>query len=924
LICEHWIHKSEIDSLKLPAYSILNSFARNKYDRGGVIILGKRNLKFKKLKFKSTELFFEITGIVITFPNNEKIIFVVIYRPSNLKSNSKIDEFFKKLESALMTLRQNHPGIKAFIVGDNNINLLIDHGQGKNLKDIFAAYDFSLLNSEPTRYAEKSSSLIDHIFSDYDNNLIDIKTEPVFFSDHEAVILTMPFATERQETKFYRIQRIFSNTNINKFKLLLEKANWDPVLYTEGAEEKYSMFLEIFLSEFKQSFPTSRICMNSKKPHLFPPSLKEEGERLKMFSRYVKQNPNEADRNYLANWKKYYSWKIFNFQSRKDENFIKRSTNKIKAAWSVVNTKLEKSKSQDKIQSLCVNDAIVTDPIEIATVLNKHFIVPKPESADMPDLTHIERNNNLFFLSPTTPPEIYSTIMSLSSTKAAGEDEVPCYLLKTVAEFIAIPLCDVINASFEQGVYPSKLKIAKIIPLFKNKGNKEDPNQYRPIAILPSFSKVFGKIFSKRLISFFDQNNLFYEHQHGFRKKKGTSTALFDLVTRIFEAVDSGEQCSGMFYDFSKAFDSLNHQILIEKLSRYGVKGIPLDWIKSFLSDRQQMVQVETIRNRNNIDVKYSPLLLNESGIGQGSILGPNVFNIFINDLAFLILIAFLLFYADDSNCLVKARTVKELYEKAKTTNSTMDIWSSTHFLQLNSTKTNILQFHKPRTAVTSSPYLVLNGNTLKTAEVTKFLGMHLDDSLNYKAHCSSLIKKLGKCPFMFVMLRTTILDINVLKSVYFAHAQSHLQYGIICWGNSVLSDDVFRMQRKIVRALFGFRYKRWYKELVDCKELFVNHQILSLPSLYVYECCKFARKNMNLFSTKTELCPYNYRRKNDLLTTNFCDSPKNNVIRVYNKLPKTIKEIKSYDQFALKLKELLIKKCYYTVKEYFSEKWQS
>jgi Reverse transcriptase (RNA-dependent DNA polymerase) len=162
--------------------------------------------------------------------------------------------------------------------------------------------------------------------------------------------------------------------------------------------------------------------------------------------------------------------------------------------------------------------------------------------------------------------------------------------MKHVGGIIAAPLADIINSSFEQGVYPDLLKIAKIIPLYKNKGEKTDPSCYRPIAILSCFSKVIGKILSLRLISFFEQNNLLYKHQHGFTKKKGTATALFELVNRIHDALQEGQKCMGIFYDFSKAFDSISHDILLKKFERYGVVGVPQNLLRCFLSGRTQMV----------------------------------------------------------------------------------------------------------------------------------------------------------------------------------------------------------------------------------------------------------------------------------------------------------------------------------------------
>jgi hypothetical protein len=274
-------------------------------------------------------------------------------------------------------------------------------------------------------------------------------------------------------------------------------------------------------------------------------------------------------------------------------------------------------------------------------------------------------------------------------------DEIPCNILKEIKGYVALPLSDIINASFEQGVYPQMMKEAKINALF-NKGDKSDKNYYRPISILPAFSKVIGKIFSLRLISFFEQHSLIYKHQHGFVKNRGTATALFELVSEMCDALESGQKCMGIFYDFSKAFDSISHKISFQKLERYGVRGKPLEWIKSFLTNRTQKV-VLTYQDGNTFKTVVSDVKQNEMGIGQGSILGPNIFNIFINDLALLNFLAFILLYADDSNSLVKSQTISELYSRGKINNLVFESWARDHLLQLNSSKTVILQLKKKK-----------------------------------------------------------------------------------------------------------------------------------------------------------------------------------------------------------------------------------
>jgi Reverse transcriptase (RNA-dependent DNA polymerase) len=379
-----------------------------------------------------------------------------------------------------------------------------------------------------------------------------------------------------------------------------------------------------------------------------------------------------------------------------------------------------------------------------------------------------------------------------------------------------------------------------------------------------------------------------------------------------------------LFYDFSKAFDTLSHDILVAKLESYGIRGIAGQWIKSFLSNRKQQVELSHLNADDILEYIYSDLLENDVGIAQGSILGPLTFNVFINDLALLCLIGLLIIFADDSNKLIKAKSRKELYYSSQLSNESIEKWSAENNLLLNAQKTTFVQFCKPRETLQSSPLLRLNGQIVHGSECTKFLGVHINEKLDWKQHCAELVSKLNKCAFMFSVLRKSVQDLNTLKSVYFAHVQSHLQYAIIIWGDSSDFESVFLVQKKILRGLVGLRFKRWYKALASCNAHFKRLKILTLPSLYILECCKFYRKFPHYFTQNTQTHDYNTRRRHDILINTTLPSPKHKVSQIYNKLPRSIKSIASYKNFVSKLYEFLVEKCYYKISDYQSEIWQS
>jgi Reverse transcriptase (RNA-dependent DNA polymerase) len=263
-----------------------------------------------------------------------------------------------------------------------------------------------------------------------------------------------------------------------------------------------------------------------------------------------------------------------------------------------------------------------------------------------------------FTLCNANEVEIVDIITKFQAKNSSSWDGISTRVLKQIALFIAAPLCHLVNESFSQGSFPDNLKTSVITPLFK-KGDKCDPNNYRPIAMSSPISKVIEKAFLNRLEQYFESNNLLTSQQHGFRKKKSTVTALFDLVTEIYDSVENREKVNVILYDFKNAFGCLVPDILISKLKKYGLDDASLSWIKSFLVDRKQYVQLKTFDENNVQQVLQSETLSSSMGVPQGTTLGPFGWNSYRNDFPLYILLAILIILADDSTAIVKGKSYK-------------------------------------------------------------------------------------------------------------------------------------------------------------------------------------------------------------------------------------------------------------------------
>ena len=246
-----------------------------------------------------------------------------------------------------------------------------------------------------------------------------------------------------------------------------------------------------------------------------------------------------------------------------------------------------------KITQLNINGKIIDNPKDVANQLNDSFVNVGPlTESSIPRLENISPNKFLkkrnqfdFFLAHVSHDEVFKIINTLQN-KSAGPASIPVKLLKLIPDLIIIPLCNIINLSFVSGSFPDPLKIVKVIPIHKN-GSTQDMNNYRPISLLSIFDKIMEKIMHERLYKFLELNNILYSKQFGFRKNNSTIDALIKITDKIRESVDKGKYGCGIFIDLRKAFDTVNHNILLLKMEHYRVRGPSLQWFRSYLSERK-------------------------------------------------------------------------------------------------------------------------------------------------------------------------------------------------------------------------------------------------------------------------------------------------------------------------------------------------
>ena len=461
----------------------------------------------------------------------------------------------------------------------------------------------------------------------------------------------------------------------------------------------------------------------------------------------------------------------------------------------------------------------------------------------------------------------------------------------------------------QTGVVPQDFKIAKVLPLFKD-GDPAVFNNYRPISILPCFSKILEKLVYTRVIKHLNSNNILYNHQYGFRKQHSTYMALMQLTERVQEALNKNTFALGIFLDISKAFDTVDHQILLDKLKRYGFCGTVLKWLGDYLVDRQQFVCIEKQQSDN---------MTISCGVPQGSVLGPLLFLIFINDFAFQFDTALPIIFADDTNIIFSNSNFLSLVNQANNILAKTARWFQKNRLSLNINKTNYMIFkHKNKIYSSADSKLFIGDSEIQQVSQTKFLGVIVEESLTWNAHVEWICKKITKSCGIIRRI-SSLISRQCSMTLYYSLIFPYLSYCNIIWGSTYYStlQKLYLVQKKFVRLATNSNY------LASSAPLFKQLKILSVYEINTFQVCIFVfncTKNSNsfpevfhdFFKTISQIHSYSTRQTGHIhsafsRTTLGQFSIKFRGPSIWNAIPSEIREYTSLPLLKKRLKMLLI-----------------
>ena len=906
------INESKLDStvrddeVYIPGFEIVRKDRKiNVRNGGGVCTYVRTNLNYRihiDLNNDLLEcLFFEISK-----PRSTPFLVGTWYRPPSSPPN-----LFSEFENVIAKIDAENKEL--YLLGDINCNLLPEAitVNSSHLINIFDIYGLSQLITEPTRVTQNSKTLIDLCIMNSPDKITNSGVIHLGISDHSLVFLS-------RKTQYCRIgprvieTRQFKHFNRGKFLSDLNQLPWANVDLYSDPNEMWHVWKEMFLGCVDKHAPLKSKRIRKKRSPWITRELLSKIRKRDFLKKKAISSNNPA------------IWDQFRCARNQANNAIKLAkklyvsdnleANKgnLRKTWNVINELTSRNSGKStNILEIKVDDKIASNPLDIAETINDHFTnVAQVLAQDIPVVdvnpeSYLKPTDHSFSLQIPSVDIVSNVLSKIDEKKATGLDMIPSKLLKMAANIVAPSLTSIFSKSILTGIYPNDWKTAKVTPLFK-KGIKSDPNNYRPISVIPIISKVFERIVYNQLFHYLDDNKLLLGCQSGFRSLHSTLTALLEATNAWSVNIDNGLLNGVVFIDLTKAFDTIDHEIILRKMSYLGVDQAAIKWFSSYLSGRTQ---------RCNVSGKLSSARTLSCGVPQGSILGPLLFLIYINDLPNSLRGAVPRMFADDTNLTLSAKTLTELKLALTPELNNLSCWLKANKLSLNVAKTElmIIGSRQRLSAQCDDVEIRIDDQIIKRVDHTKSLGLTIDAQLSWGKHVEEICKKVSSAIGALKRVRPFISKETAIQ-IYNALIMPHFDYCSPVWDclSGYLSDKLQKLQNRAARVIT--------KSPFDASS---NH-LLSTLSWERLSLRRKKQKALMMYKTMNDLAPeylqslfsqrhsaYNLRNSEGRLTLS---KPSTNYLKrsfsysgamLWNNLPKNLKNAASVEHFRRNIKKV-------------------